>query len=320
MKARDVGRRLAGMRSLRLGSCLFLGAALLAACKHAPPPDTAEPNATPALAPAAPRATKSTETAFREPAPAVSGSSDAAEITCSFHWRRSVSHDFRPRDEKLVRMAEAGEARALELGDTRIGVALEESAGGGRRLVVGIDLGTTEIDDDFDFGAALHPASLPPGGHGFTGLHYVTHPSSGSELQYWCDSSEPPTAGPASPADTAIMCEAVVVEGGEASNAFHALEVSAATPLQGSSLEAGLGARRLGVTYLPGSFESGGVMLGVGPARGDGSLVHVLYQLHGEDLPANLFTGTFGFTGRTTVRDARSGDHVEYGCWAVDRA
>jgi hypothetical protein len=24
------------------------------------------------------------------------------------------------------------------------------------------------------------------GGHGFTGLHYVYHPDSGAELQYWC--------------------------------------------------------------------------------------------------------------------------------------
>ncbi|MCP5099733.1 MAG: hypothetical protein GY943_29620 [Chloroflexi bacterium] len=28
------------------------------------------------------------------------------------------------------------------------------------------------------------------GGHGFTGLHYVTHPESGAELQYWCEVAE----------------------------------------------------------------------------------------------------------------------------------
>jgi hypothetical protein len=33
---------------------------------------------------------------------------------------------------------------------------------------------------------ATAPANQFVGGHGFTGLHYVYHPSSGAELQFWC--------------------------------------------------------------------------------------------------------------------------------------
>jgi hypothetical protein len=318
------------MRSLRLASCLLVGTALLAACKPAQSPSAPEPGSPTAAGPGAPTAepepapagadpdpTLPGDTAFREPASPVAGSPGATDIMCSFHWRKSASHDFRPRDEKVLRVHKAGDGRTLELGDARIGVQLEDNAAGGKRLVVGLDLGTTEIDEEFDFGAAQHPANLPPGGHGFTGLHYMTHPSSKSELQYWCESSTPAKAGPASPAGTALMCETMMAEGGEGSNAFHALETAGAVGFPGPSLAAELGELQLGVRYMPGGHDSGGVILDVGPTAGEGALVHVLYQLHGDDLPANLLPGTAGFTGRTTIRNGEGGDSVEYGCWAV---
>jgi hypothetical protein len=325
MKALDVGYRSRRMRSLRRVTSILAGTALLAACKPTQQPNAPEPGSAavaspvapePTPAPAAADGTHAADTGSREPAPAVVGSPGAAEITCSFHWRKGVSHDFRPRDEKQVRVRTAGDGGALELGDARIGVALEANAAGGRNLVVGIDVGSTRIDEGFDFGKAQLPANLPPGGHGFTGLHYVTHPSSGSELQYWCESGAPATAGPASPAGTTLMCETIVTKGGQSSSAVHSLDPSGATGLPGPSFAAELGELQLGVTYMPGRHDSGGVLLDVGAAGGEGPLVHVLYQLHGEELPSNLFAGTAGFTGRTIVRDA-SGDQAEYGCWAV---
>jgi hypothetical protein len=38
----------------------------------------------------------------------------------------------------------------------------------------------------FQLPQAGAPANQFVGGHGFTGLHYVYHPSSGAELQFWC--------------------------------------------------------------------------------------------------------------------------------------
>lgn len=41
----------------------------------------------------------------------------------------------------------------------------------------------------FDRSASQQPRFV--GGHGFTGLHYVYHPATGAELQYFCAPGEP---------------------------------------------------------------------------------------------------------------------------------
>jgi hypothetical protein len=58
-------------------------------------------------------------------------------------------------------------------------------------------LWVTEPEETAEFNSQLYqfpldsgPVNQFTGGHGFTGLNYVYHPSSNAELQFWCVASE----------------------------------------------------------------------------------------------------------------------------------
>lgn len=234
---------------------------------------------------------------------------DVDAITCQFFWRPSVSEGFAPRDQLAVRLAAPGDERTFERGDFRVRVGLDDSAAGGGRLVLAFDAGAMSVDDVYDFGAQPFPANLPAGGHGFTGLHYLEHPRSGSELQYSCGAGE--TAGPPAATPAVIRCE-WIAEALEGSNGFFSLDPRKAHGTKPVSDGAELTPYRVGASYLPGGMESGGVTVDLAAGKRGG--VHVLYQLHGSDVPANLFAEQGGFTGTTTVRLDKVDTRVSHRC------
>ncbi len=235
---------------------------------------------------------------------------DVDALTCQFFWRASTAEGFTPRNQTAVRLAAPGDERRVELGDVTVRASLDDSTSGGARLLLAFDLGAMTIDDVYDFGDQRFPANLPAGGHGFTGLHYLAHPGSNSELQYHCSAGE--TAGPPAAAPGVIRCE-WITESLEASNGFLAVDPSKASGMQPVSEAVRLPPFRVGVAYTRGEFESGGVTIDLGAGKRGG--VHVLYQLHGSDVPANLFVADGGFTGTTTIRPRKGGESLSHRCW-----
>ena len=264
-------------------------------------PTVQAPAETPAVPDADPDADAS---AFPDALPQAPGRTDADRIACSFHWRRSNAHDFRPRDEATVLLRKPGDGRELSLGDTKVRVTLGDSSGGGHRLLIAVDAGTTRIDDDYDFGASTFPVNHPPGGLGFTGLTYVTHPKSGSELQYLCESGAEATYGPAAPSNATVSCEAEHIDlDGE--QLFFDID-----PRGTAAFDAKRGAMEIHAGYSPGQYDASAFVVDAGP----GANVRSFVQGH-NNLPVNAFVGAQGFTGTRTIEHTVTGETLAYSCW-----
>ena len=110
-------------------------------------------------------------------------------IECHLAYRAAVTVPIEL--EQTLELSSAETARTADLGDLRFGATYfnGEFSGEGRFLKVSV----LSIEDDREVTSQLYQLSKtePPknefhGGHGFTGLSYAYHPSSSSELQYWC--------------------------------------------------------------------------------------------------------------------------------------
>lgn len=111
---------------------------------------------------------------------------------CSFAYRESASSQLR---EVELSVAQTSEQPSIEsqLGSFRMRVSetKDESRGAG---AVSVWVASAGAPPDEWLGHALYQlgahhqglALTMSGGHGFTGLHYVRHPSNGTELQWWC--------------------------------------------------------------------------------------------------------------------------------------
>ncbi len=177
--------------------------------------------------------------------------------------------------------------------------------------------GSGTISERYDFGTAIAAAHLPSGGHGFTGLRYLTHPTSGSELQYFCggydastdfsdEAFSQSTPGPAAPASSTISCALTLTDATGAVLSNEVLVVDSATPRSASVGEFSFEARR-----VAGEYDSGGIMIDAS-MPGVPRLLHSLYQTHGGDVPMNLVQGP-SFTGERTLTEP-GGSTLTYAC------
>ncbi len=110
-------------------------------------------------------------------------------IECHTAYRSSVAVGI--EREQTLELSSAENAKTVDHGDLRFGATYfdGEFSGEGRFLKVSV----LSIEDDREVTSQLYQLSKtePPknefhGGHGFTGLSYAYHPTSTSELQYWC--------------------------------------------------------------------------------------------------------------------------------------
>ena len=270
----------------------------------------------PALGP--PTATTGTPTG-PDLTPVADASAAADRLVCWFAWRKSDTHGFAKRNHKVLPLRDAGDGDSFRLGDQSIDIALADSGSGGLRLDIDVAAGQMQVAEDYDFGSERRLANLPPAGHGFTGLRYVTHPSSSSELQYGCETLEPgqtfdregvdpPTHGPAAPGDAAISCEVSGTDGHGPAAPLAELVVTgpdAADPRQT------LGSVTWSSSRIDARYEAGSLFFDTAVGKGG---VRDMYQDHGT-LPANLMPS--GFTGTRTIRDAVTGAEVTYVCAAT---
>lgn len=217
-------------------------------------------------------------------------------LACSFFWRESNAHP-----HSVTEHLEPGAtATVVSVGDFEVTLAASANDTGGRALDLRVGSGEGAAASRYDFGAHRAAAHLPASGHGFTGLRYVSHPQSGSELQYFCgaypagvdvtdDSASQQHPGPSVPKGR-VSCEVELLEEGTSTEAR--------TVGPGLDAPERVGPFSFGVQYLEPEYDAGGVMVDV---SADGAPhLHVLYQLSGPGLPANTLPDP-SFTGVQTV-------------------
>lgn len=112
------------------------------------------------------------------------------EITCEASYRPSPGASFQDSQLSLPTVSEQGSVTAsAEFDDMRIEATFLSDAGEGKSLSIVV----TDPNTDAELTRGLY--QLDPqaglrdqfvGGHGFTGLAYVFHPSGDSEIQYFC--------------------------------------------------------------------------------------------------------------------------------------
>lgn len=225
-------------------------------------------------------------------------------IACFFFWRRSDAHSFRAADKHQTVLQNIGDTDAFAIGDFRFDVRYGASSDGGAKLDLSTRAGGATIGSSYDFGTATVPAHLPASGHGFTGLRYMNHPGSGSEIQYFCgafnaaadltdDAASQSSPGPGAPAGSTVKCTITASDGTNTERRELVVSTdSMRENIAGFSFSAG---------YTPGSYDSGGVVIGAGPTA-DPDLVHTLYALNGTEMPNDLMP-TGGFTGVRTIEN-----------------
>lgn len=235
-------------------------------------------------------------------------------IACSF-WARTSTGSM----SETPAVLEVGDAaESLSLAGFDIEATMIPSGDGGRALRVETMVDDAAVHSLFDFGSQAAPMHLPAGGHGFTGLRYLTS-DAGNELQYACgayaegvdvkDALASQTApGPGLGAGD-VSCEFVVTE---ASGAELGREQFTLAP-GGTKDVPALGAFSISVRRIEAGPESGGVIVDVG------STVHTLYQLTEPGRPANTMANTMegpSFTGSQTLE--REGQVLRHRCWSDD--
>ena len=111
-------------------------------------------------------------------------------VSCEVFYRPAAGAPF---EESKLTLSTAGARELLTFEDMGFEATFLSDAGEGKSLsIVVTDLGAgaelTRGLYQFDSQAGLRDQFV--GGHGFTGLAYVYHPSSGSEIQYFCGGEE----------------------------------------------------------------------------------------------------------------------------------
>jgi hypothetical protein len=110
-------------------------------------------------------------------------------IDCHVFYRASSTESF---SESTIRLSRDGDVEHIEFDDLGFNASYLDDEFDARALAISI----TALDSGDEISRQLNQMDRGEplinqfiGGHGFTGLMYVYHPSSSGELQYFCESS-----------------------------------------------------------------------------------------------------------------------------------
>ncbi len=112
----------------------------------------------------------------------------ASKIVCSAAYRASTSMPI--EREESITFEDAAAQQTMSFGELDLHANYWTGKGDGERSV---QLWVSEAGGGDPLISQLYQLPLDSGpqnqfvgGHGFTGLNYVYHPTSGAELQFWC--------------------------------------------------------------------------------------------------------------------------------------
>jgi len=112
--------------------------------------------------------------------------SNPPTIECQVFHRAAAGERF---DESIVTLGPGNGAQSLDYDQLAFAVQFHDDAGEGPSLAIATsdrDTGREIARQLFQIDRSKGLANQFIGGHGFTGLHYIFHPSSTAELQYFC--------------------------------------------------------------------------------------------------------------------------------------
>jgi len=125
-----------------------------------------------------------------ETTPSSATSSEIVSLTvdCTTSYREQGSSPFAT---EVLTLSSVEPQVTADLGDLRFQATYfsAEGSGEGRSLRVSVmvaDSGAELSSQLYQMSKTEHPQNEFIGGHGFTGLAYAFHPTSRTELQYWC--------------------------------------------------------------------------------------------------------------------------------------
>jgi hypothetical protein len=122
------------------------------------------------------------------PSPEGAGGRSAApfSVECQVFYRASMAESFA---ESTVTLAQGGDHQVVEHDDLRFDAEYWDDEYEGQSLsiyVSDMDTGDELVRQLYQIDRAKDLVNQFVGGHGFTGLIYVYHPSSTAEMQYFC--------------------------------------------------------------------------------------------------------------------------------------
>ena len=230
-------------------------------------------------------------------------------ITCSIHHRDLGAGVTEHTRTPLVFMSDDAAEKSVELPGVGIPVrakltpVMEEQ---GELIDLTIAFPRSNLEQHF----VLEKDRMPPyeliGGHGFTGLNYVSTPGTSVDVQFICEASPPdeerPKPPPGAGGDTSpepedlphatpfrIRCETIVGEGPGAQRDGFVLEGATERTLT-------VGGRRVELHLYDERFEGRSFVVRIP------GVLQQLYQLDRTRPLANTTQGPGGLTGRTIVR------------------
>jgi hypothetical protein len=113
----------------------------------------------------------------------------ASQIVCNTAYRSSAGG--RIEREDSLTFSDSDSQQSLSYGELEFYGSYDAGEQDRER---GLRVWVTERGSDMDLTTVLYQLPLDSGpqnqfigGHGFTGLNYIHHPSSGAELQFWCE-------------------------------------------------------------------------------------------------------------------------------------
>lgn len=108
-------------------------------------------------------------------------------IDCRVFYRPSVTESL---SESAITLTTNGDHEVIEFDDMQFSAQYWDDQFEGRSLLISVtspDTGDEVVRQLYQMGRGKSLINQFIGGHGFTGLIYVYHPSSTAELQYFCE-------------------------------------------------------------------------------------------------------------------------------------
>jgi hypothetical protein len=125
-------------------------------------------------------------------APSPTPQAGASTFECTVFYRPATTAEGQAQSEETtVSLVQHGDDEIITFGDLELQARYSDDAVEGRSLVISVTAQDTErilVQQLYQFIPEAELRDQFAGGHGFTGLTYVHHPTSSAELQYFCQS------------------------------------------------------------------------------------------------------------------------------------
>ena len=113
---------------------------------------------------------------------------DPGSISCTLYYRPAATEAY-PEHEEAVVQVNANEQKSASLGKLQLTLSYTDTAWDGASASVGVAADDLRLMSSlFQFERGERPVNQFHGGHGFTGLIYLTHPTEGGDYQLVCKS------------------------------------------------------------------------------------------------------------------------------------